>query len=120
MIAQRLLRELNLQPYIRRFRNISGCILPIDEGQLVTGEFVGMAYKLEGFIFLLIDPDTRDEIADDGSIAWVFVHRSTVLKQASYVERINGSNRTLGCGIANRLFAASPVKEIQDNGRLII
>jgi hypothetical protein len=111
IIVQKLLKEFDLQPYIRRFRNISGVTLMGDNSELIDVSFDDVPRKLEGFQDLL---RTFQEIEgsdlaglDNKSIAWGFVNLCTKLKAAGYTEKILRSSLTRGACIVDRFFAAS-------------
>jgi hypothetical protein len=53
MFVQRLLKELNLRPYIRRFRNVSGCTLAPDTPGSIRVDFEGFPGKIASFACLI-------------------------------------------------------------------
>jgi hypothetical protein len=106
-----LLKELDLKPYIRRFRNVSGCTLKPDARPLVTVDFGDLCDKLVRLTGLVAGGCDRFAILDDDSIAWNFLSLADGLAKVGYKEKICDSSDTSGACIFNRLFAASSEKK---------
>jgi hypothetical protein len=106
-----LLKELDLRPYIRRFRNVSGCTLKPDDRPLVTVDFGDLREKLVRLTALVAGECDRFAIRNDDSIAWNFVSLADELVKVGYKEKIRDSSDTSGACIFNRLFAASSEKK---------
>jgi hypothetical protein len=111
MFVQRCLKELNLKPYIRRFKNGSGCTLMPDAPQVIDINFDGLPDKLTSFAHLVAGRADRFAILDEDSITWTFAELAERLAKAGYVEKISDSSKTSGSNVISRLFAASHDKQ---------
>jgi hypothetical protein len=120
IMVQKILKEFDMQPYIRRFRNISGCTLMGDSPELIDIAFDDVAKKLESFQALLMTTGNQDPegselmVSTDEDIGWPFVNLCTKLNDAGYAEKILLSGLTRGACIFNRFFAAMPPKEARN------
>jgi hypothetical protein len=116
IMVQKILREFNMQPYIRRFRNVSGCTLVADDSRLINIAFDGIPLKLELFRTLLRTVEDPSAVVSelglaDECIGWHFVNLCEELNAAGYAEKIVDGGPTRHYCIFNRLFTASPPKE---------
>jgi hypothetical protein len=110
IIAQKLLKDLNMQPYIRRFRNVSGCRVTYtqsdnDDDDLAHADFDGFEEKLQTLVHVLTGQRDKSELMDENSVMMVFVNLAANLVEVGYVERITSSSSGSGSCIMSRFWS---------------
>jgi hypothetical protein len=109
MLVRGILKEEGIDPYIRRFRCVSGHVLSEETADMIRVDFSGMRNRLEVAVAYLIgDPQTwSDYIMGEDSFVWVFGNMFDALGPG-YTDNIPQSSPTAGGAIMCRYFAASP------------
>jgi hypothetical protein len=110
IIAQGLLKDLELKPFIRRFRSVSGCTLMGADPQAITVSFDNAAEQVYLLASLLKLGGSALAAVDGDSILLNFEKLSEKLIEADYCEIIHRPCLTGGTCIMNRYFAGQ-VKE---------
>jgi hypothetical protein len=112
IIIQRLLKELGLKPYIRRFKSVSGAtIMAADDANLITVRFEHAAHRVERFATLLKNGADELTVFDPDCILLGFEELAEALSEGQYIEKFHRPSLTGGLCITNRYFAASMPKE---------
>jgi hypothetical protein len=107
MMVRRVLSDLHVETYIRRFRNVSGHTLIPGNARCVHQEFREIAGGLEAWASLLACTDDKSLLWCDMIFIAPFGLLPDKLAEVGYVERIPQSSRTSGGAIPTRLFAAT-------------
>jgi hypothetical protein len=115
ILAQKIMRELNLKPYIRRFMGISGSVIrATDDPNLITVSFEDIPQRVEAFAVALKHGAAAMTVFDRRSILLSFEELNQKLFQAGHKEEIDRPGLTGGLAIMGRFFAGSSQSKLEE------